>query len=184
MSSNADDLPGQPGGQPPGGGAAPPAEEMFPASVVRELRQENAKWRTKVRDLEDQARPREQEKDAEIHRLRGDLSLERAFAKHGVKPSLTRAYLTDTGAMDKIRATDPRAQDFDELIDTIVGEAAVEEPGLRGRTSPARGATEMNGPGTPTANQLGRGELGDMTPDEISRALKQGRLDDLLGRIR
>jgi hypothetical protein len=96
--------------------------------------------------------------------------------RHGAKPSLTRAYLLDTGAMAKL---DPSAADFEEQIETALEEAMEREPGLRsqGNFSP-KGGTEMTG-GTGQSPAYTREEIAAMRPEDVVQLRRAGKLGHL-----
>jgi hypothetical protein len=195
MGSNADDL--GDGGSPPVQRGGPPVQggqQTFDREYVTQLRSENASWRIKYQGVKkalglpddaDLATVNNalEARVGEVRSLKVDKALSESFLKHGANPRLTRAVFVDSGQMAKF---DPNAADFEEVIDTAVTEAVHEMPALRGGANgPAavRGGGQFNGPGAPqTSKQLARDEIAAMTPDQVTKALKEGKLDALLGR--
>lgn len=113
--------------------------------------------------------------------LQLDLHLEKAFAVHGAKPMLARAYLSESGAMQKLKALDPASETYADDVGFHVAEAIESEPGLKGQsTMPRRTSAPMTP--NPTSQQLSRADLESMSADEIDRARRAGLLDEVLGR--
>lgn len=107
--------------------------------------------------------------------------LAEAFHRAGVKPSLTRAYLRESGGMDRINKLDPDSDTFAEDLDLHIGEAVENEPALRGEgRAPIRTTAPMRPP--PSDTQLGLEEVSQLSPEAVTEALKSGKLDSLLGR--
>lgn len=119
---------------------------------------------------------------AENRDLRIKASLHEVLHRHGVKNfALTKALLADSGALSRL---DVNSADFDEALDTAVGEALEENPELKGRMG---GATAgRSGPDFTTSgvrnDQISREELAGMSNEDIVRARAAGKLDSILGR--
>ena len=108
-------------------------------------------------------------------------ALAEAFHKHGAaKPSLVRAFLTDSGAMATF---DPSSPSFEEHVSDTVAETLQRNPELRAQNIAQRSGGDFRG-GVPSSKQITRQELAAMTPDEINRARQAGLLNDVLGRQR
>jgi hypothetical protein len=117
----------------------------------------------------------------QVRGLQLDLHLERAFAVHGAKPMLARAYLSESGAMQKLKALDPASETYADDVSFHVAEAIESEPGLKGQSTMARRTTAPMLPGPPSL-QLNHEDLKHMSPEEIDGARRAGLLDEILGR--
>jgi hypothetical protein len=120
-------------------------------------------------------------KDGEIRGLKLRASLAEAFHREGLKPGLARAALLDGGHMSRLESA-VDASDFDEQIETTLGELVESMPELRGSsTAPIRSSAQMRPPQN-DSQILSRDELAGMDPEEVAAALRSGKLDSILGR--
>ena len=120
-------------------------------------------------------------RDQTIRGLRLDLGLERAFHEHGVRPTLGRAFLQESGAMSKLAALDPSSETYGDDVAFHVAAAVEAEPGLRdGSTMPPRSSASFTPP--QNTQQMTLTDLAGLDEDSVLQALRGGQLDQLLGR--
>ena len=176
-----------PTGQEPDAAAAPAPptdpDARFTWDDVKALRKEAVNRRLQVREREATISLKDAEISSlkvDLRSLKVDLGLARAFGKHGAEPGVTRAFLIDSGAMQRL---DPEAQDFAEQIEDAVTETLAQNPALRAGFGPSKSGGQFPG-GQPPNQQISRAELAGMDPDEVNRAREAGLLDNLLGRLR
>jgi hypothetical protein len=160
-----------------------PDDPVWLRAELGRTRREAARYRQEARTL------REGPEGAGVKALHGEIrdlkvrtGIAESLHKHGVaRPALLRAYLIDSGAMQRL---DPASADFSEQIDTAIGEALEAEPGLKGRGSTASvsGVEFPGGSSQHTNNQLTREEVAAMSPEDVVKARAAGQLNNLLGR--
>jgi hypothetical protein len=104
------------------------------------------------------------------------------FHDMGLKPGITRAALLDGGHMSRLESA-VDASDFDEQIETTLGELVESMPELKGSGGPmpTRSSAQMRPPQN-DSQILSREELAGMDPEEVAAALRSGKLDSILGR--
>ncbi|MFH0980115.1 MAG: hypothetical protein V2A79_01070 [Planctomycetota bacterium] len=173
---------------------------------ITELRQENAKDRTKAKetaaaearktlaqeigkalglvDNDDPAaaaKTAAEQRDAalaEAKAVKVEIAVMRTAAKHGASPE---ALVDSRAFMTKLAGLDPAADDFAAQVDAAVKEAVESNPTLKvAPPAPARSGGPVGG-GTPPAGQLSREDLQKMAPADIVKAREEGRLKNLLG---
>ncbi len=172
-------------------------------AVIRKARDEAANYRTRLRGREEQDQQRQETlsrinaalgggdsppdpeqltrelaaRDAQLRQLQIGQAVTTAAARHGADPELTAALLAHRGALDDIR---PGTGDWTEQIAAIVQETVGATPRLRTAPVAPRTGTEGAG-GTGQTGQLTHADLDTMSPEEIVKAQKEGRLASLLG---
>lgn len=130
-----------------------------------------------------QVQDRLDKSDKELRQFKVDSALGEVYARHGVKPKLTRALLESEGVLSN---ADPSDGDFGKALNEAVKKLANENPELKlgGGTPPAAGRSGPDlppgGPGSPP--QLTRDELGNMTSAQVAEAYAKGQLNGMLGR--
>lgn len=116
-------------------------------------------------------------KDAELRSMRLERAAEKAARKHGADVDAlldSRQFLTKLGELD------PSSDDLADELDRTVTDTLQANPRLKAeQPKPARSVTDGNGSGH-KAGQLTRSDLQGMTPDEITQARKDGRLDAVM----
>lgn len=115
-----------------------------------------------------------------------ELAVYRSAAKHGGDPD---ALLDSRGFATAIAKLDPTAGTFSADMEKAVKEAveanpklAVQKPAEPKPAVPAGGAPMTGAPGG--KRQLGAEDVARMTPEQITKAVQEGRLNDYLGRGR
>ncbi|MFF9003658.1 hypothetical protein ACF1GW_38835 [Streptomyces achromogenes] len=115
-----------------------------------------------------------------------ELAVYKSAGKHGGDPD---ALLDSRGFANAIAKLDPAADTFAADIEKAVKQAVEANPKLAAvkplepkPTVPAGGAPMNGAPGT--KRQLGAEDVKRMTPDQITKAVEEGRLNDYLGRGR
>jgi len=120
------------------------------------------------------------QKDTEIRSLKLRATLSENFHRLGMKPGLARAALLDAGRMEKLSAA-VDADDFDERVETTLEELAENMPEVRGSGSaPIRTSAPFRPPQNDT--MLTQEELAALSPEQVTEALRSGKLDRILGR--
>lgn len=179
-----DEQPVDPANDQPVDPPEPPPADW--ADQRRALRKEAAGYRQRAHGAEEALKafgPESYEatlkaKDTEIRELKVGKALAESFHKHGAaKPSLVRAYLAETNQLGQF---DPDAEDFLEVIDTVVGETLAENSELRGSTAAPRSTLDPSGT-SGARPRLTREEVAAMDPDAVVAARRRGDLDHLLG---
>jgi hypothetical protein len=109
-------------------------------------------------------------------------SLSEKFHELGLKPRITRAALIADGHMEKLaKAVD--AADFDEQIETTLGELVESMPEVRDSGNHAVRTSAPMSPSSHSAmSQLTLEEIRRMPPEEVESARRAGHLNRLLGR--
>ena len=188
MSDQPETTGDQPEGQPPEGDPTPEPEgagepDQFPREYVEELRQENAKWRSKLRDLEtnhqsttdtlskiakqlgiEQEEPdvaevqrQLEQRDRELSGLKVSNAVQEAARTHKADVDLLVPYLKGQGKLDGI---DP---DDTDAISRIVAESVESNPKLRAQTpggSADGGAGRTSDPKPQTMTDMIRRQAG------------------------
>lgn len=116
------------------------------------------------------------EQAAEIRRLTVAAALPAVYGEVGVKPGLTQAVLTADGTLS---ALDPTSKTFVADLKSAVEKALEANPELRVAPVATRSGTEPTGR-TGGGDQLTRADLARMSPAEIHKATKDGRLKNVL----
>jgi hypothetical protein len=120
-------------------------------------------------------------KDDTIRGLKLRATLSENFQSLGLKPGLARAALIDQGHMEKLSAA-VDATDFDEQVSTVLEELAELMPEVKGSgTAPTRTSAPFR-PNVGHDTQLTQEELAALTPEQVTEALRTGKLDRMLGR--
>lgn len=122
---------------------------------------------------------RDAARETELRKLQVENALERAARTHGADVDLLGPYLRGSGALDKV---DPKA-DLAQALDVLVKDLVEQNPKFKagangqpgGQAPPPRGGSEFPG-GNQQPNLLRPEDLRRMTPDEIVKARKEGRI--------
>jgi hypothetical protein len=175
MGQNPDDL-----NEPPASssGADPAKPETFPRSYVEQLRQENAQHRTQNKALAGQL-SKLSDSAATIRRLSIDNHL---LQKGTGNPTLIRFYLTEEKQLDDL---DTATDGWTDVLDDRVDDLLARHPEIRSRNVPTRSSSSgisSGGPGGLASTQITRSELSGMKPEQVEQAMKDGRLNQILGR--
>lgn len=131
----------------------------------------------------DEARGETKESRAQARQTQVELAVYKTAGKHGGDPD---ALLDSRSFANAISKLDPTAADFDEQVGKAVKTAvdtnsklAAKAPKRESEPTPAGGAP-MDGAGN-GKRQLGAADAARMTPDEITKATKEGRFNAYLG---
>ncbi|WP_188684544.1 hypothetical protein [Glutamicibacter ardleyensis] len=81
--------------------------------------------------------------------------------------------------MNKVKDFDPAADDFNSQVETVVKAAVEADKSLRVQAAAARGGGDLTGGNGTGQHQLSREDLAGMSPAEILKANKEGRLKTL-----
>ncbi|MCZ4506916.1 hypothetical protein O3Q52_01570, partial [Streptomyces sp. ActVer] len=137
-----------------------------------ELAKQLAEEQTRTKASDDRARQTQVE-----------LAVYKTAGKHGGDPD---ALLDSRSFANAIAKLDPSAADFDEAVGKAVKAAvdanaklAAKVPQQQPEPTPAGGAPMDGAPGG--KRQLGAADVARMTPEEIAKAVKEGRLKAHLG---
>jgi len=140
-----------------------------------ELTQQLAEQRDRTKASDDRARQTQVE-----------LAVYKSAATHGGDPD---ALLDSRGFTQAITGLDPASTSFAADVEKAVKEAVTANPKLAAKQPepappqvPAGGAPMGGAPGT--KRQLGAEDVKRMTPEQITKAANEGRLNDYLGRGR
>ena len=151
--------------------ALPPETQAY----IRQLRKENAGQRIRLKSLAN-TESVITEKDRTIR----DLKLSNVLLKHGAAdPEMIEFFLKKEGQWD-----DLSPDDGDVLINRV-DDLIARRPELRQRAAATRSGSgsERGGPGIqPGSTQLTRSQLATMKPEAVEQALRDGRLNEILGR--
>jgi hypothetical protein len=137
-----------------------------------ELTQKLAQEQARTKEFEDAARQTQVE-----------LAVYKTAGKHGGDPD---ALLDSRGFANAIAKLDPASDSFAADVEKAVKQAVEANPKLAAKpaepakpTVPAAGAPMSGAPGT--KRQLGAEDVKRMTPEQITKAIAEGRLNDYLG---
>jgi hypothetical protein len=119
-------------------------------------------------------------KDDTIRSERLGRVLAENFHALNLKPKLARGVLVSEGHMERLQADVDKA-DFEEIVKTTLEELAETMPEVRGSGPIPTRTSAPFGPSAPR-EQFGLDDVNAMTPEDVASALKQGKLDELLGR--
>jgi hypothetical protein len=170
-----------------------PPEKMFPASVVRDLRNESIGYRLRLRETE--AKLQESANAAaELAVLKAEIKAEKigsalteTATKLGISNSrLLRAALNDAGTLPN----DPNGADFLPALEAAIQTAIEANPELKGQpiNAPTRSGSDLTtinrGPSVEPRQPITRNDLAAMKPEEIADRYAKGELNALLGRTR
>ncbi|MGW8702842.1 hypothetical protein ACWGOK_39055 [Streptomyces eurythermus] len=140
-----------------------------------ELTQQLTDAQARTKEFEDAARQTQVE-----------LAVYKSAGKHGGDPD---ALLDSRGFANAIAKLDPASDTFTTDVEKAVKQAVEANPKLGVKPSepakptvPAGGAPMNGAPGG--KRQLGAEDVKRMTPDQITKAVQEGRLNDYLGRGR
>ncbi|CAK7288676.1 hypothetical protein [Streptomyces misionensis] len=140
-----------------------------------ELTQKLAEEQARTKEFEDAARQTQVE-----------LAVYKSAGKHGGDPD---ALLDSRGFANAIAKLDPASGSFAADVEAAVKQAVEANPKLAAKPSepakpavPAGGAPMGGAPGG--KKQLGAADVARMTPEQITKAVSEGRLNDYLGRGR
>ena len=140
-----------------------------------ELTQKLAQEQARTKEFEDAARQTQVE-----------LAVYKTAGKHGGDPD---ALLDSRGFANAIAKLDPASDTFAADVEKAVKQAVEANPKLAAKqpepakpTVPAGGAPMSGAPGT--KRQLGAEDVARMSPEQITKAVEEGRLNDYLGRGR
>lgn len=129
-------------------------------------------------------RDRTKASDDRARQTQVELAVYKTAGKHGGDPD---ALLDSRGFAQAIAKLDPSAGDFEEAIGKAVKEAvdgnaklAAAKPAEPKPAVPAGGAPMSGAPGG--KKQLGAEDAKRMTPDQITKAVEEGRFNAYLGR--
>lgn len=132
----------------------------------------------------DEARGETKESRAQARQTQVELAVYRTAGKHGGDPD---ALLDSRNFAKAIEKLDPTADGFDEAVAKAVKTAVDSNKKLAAKApepkepepTPAGGAP-MDGAGN-GKRQLGKADVDRMTPEEITKAVQEGRLNAYLG---
>lgn len=123
-----------------------------------------------------QLQDRDQAREAELGRLRVSSALATAARAHGADVDLLEPYLRGSGRLDKLDAADPK---LGATLDGMIAELVTKQPKFKasdnGGQAPPRGGSEFPG-GQQPPRLLTREDLKSMSPEEINKARKEGRI--------
>lgn len=148
---------------------AEPAEEVDPAKLAEQAIAEKTAAEERYAALL-------AEKDAEMNTLRVQAALPSAFAKAQADPDLTAAVLTASGALSKL---DPSADTFAADLESAVLAAVEANPKLKVAQVAPRSGSEITGR-SGGSDQVTEEQLSRMSSEEITKALSEGRLKNVL----
>lgn len=127
-------------------------------------------------ELAEKATRERDAKDAELRQLRLEQAAEKAGRTAGADVD---ALLDSRGFATKLHKLDPTGDDFDDELKSLVTKALEDNPRLKA-PSPAPTRSVTDGAGTrDDKGQLTRADLASMTPDQITKARREGRLTSL-----
>lgn len=145
---------------------APKEEPLDPAKLVAQL--------AKVEETSTAALA---EKDATIRALLVENALPSVYSKLQATPGLTTKVLKADGVIETL---DPASKTFAKDLESAVAKALEENPSLKAAPVVVKTGTEPTGRAGAT-DQLTREQLKGMSPEEITKAQRDGRLKSLLG---
>lgn len=134
--------------------------------------------------LLDAATQREQEAAAERDKLAQELNQFRqqnavqAAAPAGVDTDLLNAVLSANKALDQL---DPTADDYAQQVNAAVNAVIEKHPSLRTQAVPHASGVDPTNTNTGAQKTLTREDLNDMSAEDINKAVREGRLNHLLG---
>ena len=119
---------------------------------------------------------RDQARERELASLRLTNALEQTARQHGADVDILAPYLRGSGRLDKL---DPAAPEFSGQLDALVADLVSKQPKFKanghGGQAPPRGGSEFPG-GNQGPPLLTRDDLKTMTPEQIDKARKDGRI--------
>ncbi|PRA13351.1 hypothetical protein CQ010_01510 [Arthrobacter sp. MYb211] len=118
---------------------------------------------------------RDQWKDTATDALRR-LGVSNAAQTHNATAS---KLLDSMSFMEQVKKFDPAADDFASQVDAVVKSAVEADKSLRAQAAANRGGGDFSGGNNAGATQLTREQLAGMSPAEILKANKEGRLKSL-----
>ncbi|MEU8623311.1 hypothetical protein [Streptomyces sp. NPDC048669] len=131
----------------------------------------------------DEARGETKESRAQARQTQVELAVYKAAGTHGGDPD---ALLDSRAFANAIAKLDPSTDGFDEAVGKAVTAAVESNSKLAAKASkrepeptPAGGAPMDGAPGS--KRQLGKADVARMTPEEITKAVQEGRLNAYLG---
>lgn len=154
--------------------------EMFPRSVVEELRRSEAGYRTKNKELTaaHEAAAKEVERlkgvDAKYRGLVIDGAVAEAAAKAGGNAKLVKLFVRD-----EVAGLDPEAKDFASSLAKIVETAIKDNPELKGAAQAAAPVVPKAGSDTTTPGTAQPVGDGQWTEAELAAARREGRHADI-----
>jgi hypothetical protein len=132
----------------------------------------------------DEARGETKESRAQARQTQVELAVYKTAGKHGGDPD---ALLDSRQFAQAIAKLDPTADGFDEAVATAVKAAvdgnsklAAKAPQPKEPEPTPAGGAPMDGAGS-GKRQLGKADVARMTPEEITKAVQEGRLNAYLG---
>lgn len=164
--------------------------EEAKAGELDAFKQEMAKALGLVEDTQDPkalldaATQREQEAAAERDKLAQELNQFRqqnavqAAAPQGVDTDLLNAVLSANKALDQL---DPTADDYAQQVNSAVNAVIEKHPSLRTQAVPHASGVDPTNTNTGAQKTLTREDLNDMSAEDINKAVREGRLNHLLG---
>lgn len=171
MPDDADPQPDTTGSDPADFASLPQQTQDY----IKSLRKEAAGQRIRLKNLAN-AETAITEKDRTIR----DLKLSNALLKHGAAdPEMVEFFLKKEGQWDDL------SPDDGDVLRDRVDDLLARRPELKQRATATRSSsgTERGGPGLqPGSTQLTRSQLATMKPEAVEAALKDGRLNEILGR--
>ncbi|MFB7707891.1 hypothetical protein [Streptomyces sp. NPDC056105] len=131
----------------------------------------------------DEARGETKESRAQARQTQVELAVYKTAGQHGGDPD---ALLDSRSFANAISKLDPSADGFDKAVGEAVKAAvdgnsklAAKAPETKPETTPAAGAPMDGAPGG--KRQLGAADVARMTPQQITQAVREGRLNAYLG---
>lgn len=164
--------------------------EEAKAGELDAFKQEMAKALGLVEDTQDPkalldaATQREQEAATERDKLAQELNQFRqqnavqAAAPQGVDTDLLNAVLSANKALDQL---DPTADDYAQQVNAAVNAVIEKHPSLRTQAVPHASGVDPTNTNTGAQKTLTREDLNDMSAEDINKAVREGRLNHLLG---
>ncbi|MGW4822527.1 hypothetical protein ACWEP4_26925 [Streptomyces sp. NPDC004227] len=119
----------------------------------------------------------------ETRQTRVELAVYKSAARHGADPD---ALLDSRAFAQAVAKLDPAGTDFNTQVENAITEAVAANQKLKAKqpepkepATPAAGAPMDGAPGG--KRQLGKADVARMTPAEITKAVREGRLNAYLG---
>jgi hypothetical protein len=124
-------------------------------------------------------------RDLQLKEMRVEMRLGDRITRAGLHPDLTKALLKQQNILKDL---DPESADFDKNTDGHLKKIGEDFPqlkivGLNPKT-PGRSGTDgsTGGPGAGASTQLTREQIKGWKPEDIEKAFKEGKLNQMLGR--